>query len=144
MTYALILLVHVVLGAVWLGAMVYSLVVVQPKMSRYFGGDEERHEAFAATLASGNRRPVLAVIATLLLTGLILLGHDGLEAVHLVKLGLLLGASGVFAWVSWRHWPRRVFAVPGELARLRRRLRVAAWSMVVLVGTAFAVSVLVG
>lgn len=136
-----VLLVHVLVATVWLGGMVYSLLVVQPKMARFFAGSDGQHESFAAHLAAGNRRAVLALIAVLALTGAFL-GYDDLAAVHLVKGGLLVAAAAVFWWVSWRHWPRRVFAVPAEVPALRRQLRGAAWAMVALVGAAFVLSVL--
>ncbi len=60
----LALSVHLLAAAVWLGAMAYSLAVVQPRSQRFIE-DERRREAFAAELAAGARRPVLGVIALL-------------------------------------------------------------------------------
>ncbi|MPZ96986.1 MAG: hypothetical protein GEU96_19260 [Propionibacteriales bacterium] len=143
MTRAALLVVHALVAAVWLGGMVYSLAVVQPKMAAFFAGAADQHESFAATLASGNRWKVLGLVAALALSGLALLAYDGSGplAVHLVKGILLLAATAVFVWVSWRHWTRRVFALADERPALTAQLRVAALSMVGLVGTAFVLSV---
>jgi len=62
--------------------------------------------------------------------------------IHAVKGLLLLGASGIFWYVSWRHWPRRVFATSAELPALQRRLVVLASTMLGLAGIAFALGVL--
>ena len=56
---------------------------------------------------------------------------------------LLVLASAVFWWVSWRGWPRRVFALPDELPAVQRRFRVVAIVMCGLVGLNFALGVLV-
>jgi hypothetical protein len=44
--------------------------------------------------------------------------------------------------VSWRAWPRRVFALPEELPALQREFRIVAIAMFCLVATAFAIGVL--
>jgi hypothetical protein len=131
---------HALVAAAWFGAMVYSLAVVQPRSARFLG-DEERREAYAATLASGARRPVLAVIALLLLSGVALLAtgasdgrSDGWWALVAVKGALLLAAAAAFWHVSWRLWPARVLALPEELAALRRRFRRVALALTALVG----------
>jgi hypothetical protein len=41
--------------------------------------------------------------------------------------------------VSWRGWPRRVFALPAEIPAEQARFRRVALVMAVLVGTAFVV-----
>ena len=74
---------HNVLAAVWLGAMAYSLVVVQPRAAR------------------------------------------------------LLAAPGVFGRVSWRLWPRRIFALAEEVPALQRSFRIAATALLALVVTQF-------
>jgi len=131
----LLVVAHLTIAAIWLGSMVYSLMVVQPRVERFFPGPERREE-FLLTLANGNRRPVVALIAALVLTGLALLAlRPGARLVVALLLYLLAGA--LFAHVSWRHWPARVFALPGELPGYQRRLRRLAWAMLALVGTAF-------
>ncbi|MEV7227083.1 hypothetical protein AB0M79_08670 [Polymorphospora sp. NPDC051019] len=139
----MLLLVHAGVAALWLGAMSYSLFVLQPKIGRMFDGDPVRIEEAERGLAHGNRRPVLALITVLWLSGIALTGlaaADGISTAGwllvAVKAVLLAGASGLFWWVSWRGWPRRVFALPAELPDLRRRFRRVALTMLVLVGTA--------
>ncbi|MFB6396404.1 hypothetical protein [Polymorphospora lycopeni] len=139
----MLLLVHAGVAALWLGAMSYSLFVLQPKIGRMFDGDPVRIEEAERVLAHGNRRPVLALITVLWLSGIALTGlaaADGISTAGwllvAVKAVLLAGASGLFWWVSWRGWPRRVFALPAELPDLRRRFRRVALTMLVLVGTA--------
>jgi hypothetical protein len=39
---------------------------------------------------------------------------------------LLLMATGIFWFVSWRHWPRRIFATAAEGTALQRQLRTQA------------------
>ncbi|MDN3355593.1 hypothetical protein [Actinomadura sp. DC4] len=126
---------HLTIAAVWLGSMVYSLVVVQPRVERFFP-DPERREEFLLTLANGNRRPVVALIGALVVTDLALLVSrprlgDGIALV------LYLLAGALFTHVSWRHWPARVFALPEELPGHQRTLRRLAWTMLALVGAAF-------
>ena len=141
---------HALLGAIWLGAMTYSLVVVQPRARRFFGhdglDDEEAHEAFVTTLAAGNRWTVLGLVAALAATGIatfVLAGDRAIDRLpfHVAKAVLLLAALVVFARVSWWIWPRRVFALPEERPALHADLRRSAYAMVGLVGTAFALGV---
>jgi hypothetical protein len=58
-----------------------------------------------------------------------------------VHAGLLLLALAVFARVSWRLWPARVFALPAEFDALRRRFRLAALTLLGTVGLATALGV---
>jgi hypothetical protein len=128
---------HLGLAAVWLGSMLYSLVVVQPRVERFFP-DPERREEFLLALAHGNRRPVVALIAALLLTDLAVLitRPEGRLGYGIALVPYLL-AGALFVHVSWRHWPARVFALPEELPGFQRRLRRLAWTMLGLVGVAF-------
>ena len=141
---SVLVLAHAGLAAVWLGAMAYSLFVVQPKVARFFASDDEAEEAFLATLAAGNRWPVLGTVAGIAASGVALLALPGGEAVavHAIKGVLLLAALAVFVHVSWRHWPRRVFALPEERPALHRQLRRSAMAIALLVGAAFALGVL--
>ncbi len=141
----LLAITHAVLAAAWVGGMAYSLFVVQPKLKRYFGADEEAREAQTTVIASGNRWKVVGLIAAIALTGLpLLLLESEHWRIHAVKGVLLLGASGIFWYVSWRHWPRRVFATTAEQSVLRRQLVVLAGTMLGLTGTAFALGVAAG
>lgn len=146
---AVLVVVHAGVGALWLGAMAYSLVVVQPRLGRMLA-DPVRVEDAQRELARGNRWPVLGLIAVLWLTGIGLAAAGAGEAggwwwaAVAVKAALLVAATGVFWWVSWRAWPRRVFALPAELPVLQRRFRSAALAMLGLVGAGFVLGAITG
>jgi Flp pilus assembly protein TadB len=135
-------LVHLTTAAVWLGGMSYSLLVVQPKAARFFAGDELRREEFLTTLAQGNRWKVVGLIGALAVTGLgVVLTAGRVTALgYGVVLVLYAAAAAIFANVSWRHWPARVFALPQELPAFRHSLTRQAWAMLGLVGAAFLVA----
>ena len=140
---AILAIVHAGLAAAWVGGMAYSLFVVQPKLKKYFGPDQEGREALTTVIASGNRWKVVGLIGAIAVSGLVLLLIDSAHWwIHAVKGLLLLCASGIFWYVSWRHWPRRVFATSAELPALQRRLVVLASTMLALTGIAFALGVL--
>lgn len=136
----ILILIHAGVAALWLGSMAYSLFVVQPKLSRIAGGDPEKVEEMHRELAQGNRWPVVGLIATLWITGGLLV--ERLTFAVQLKGFALLAATTLFWWVSWRAWPRRVFALPEELPALQRRFRQVAIAMFGLVGLAFAVGIL--
>jgi hypothetical protein len=144
MSFGLIL-VHVGIGAVWLGSMSYSLFVVQPRIARVVP-DPVKAEEFYRALGAGNRWRVIGLIGALLATGVgLVIVHSGQSwgwwlAVGL-KAALLVAASGLFWWVSWRGWPRRVFALPAELPALQGRFRRVALVMTGLVGLSFVLGV---
>ena len=145
MINVLLAITHAGLAAAWVGGMAYSLFVVQPKLKKYFGPDQDGREALTTVIASGNRWKVVGLIAAIALTGVVLLVMDPLKwGIHVAKGVLLLGASGIFWYVSWRHWPRRVFATEAEQVVLRRQLVVLAGTMLGLTGTAFALGVAAG
>ena len=122
--------------------MAYSLFVVQPKLKKFFGSAEEDREALTAVIASGNRWKVLGLIGVIAASGLLLLLLDHEHWwVHTIKAVLLLAATTIFWFVSWRHWPRRVFATAAERPRLQRQLLTLATIMLGLAGTAFALGV---
>jgi Flp pilus assembly protein TadB len=142
---ALIAIVHAGLAAAWVGGMAYSLFVVQPKLKRFFGPAEDDREALTAVIASGNRWKVLGLIAAIAVSGLVLLLLDHEHWwLHAIKALLLLIATGIFWYVSWRHWPRRVFATTAERPQLQRQLLTLATIMLALAGTAFALGVAAG
>jgi hypothetical protein len=154
-----LLLAHVLVGALWLGAMGYSLFVVQPRLAAMLGGrdgddgrdgdggDPGRVEEAHRVLAAGNRWRVVALIAVLGLSGLglALLAPGARPWTWWLLVGaqavLWAGAAGAFWWVSWRGWPRRVFALPAELPGLQRRFRRVAVALFVLIGSAFVLGV---
>lgn len=122
----------------WLGSMGYSLFVAQPRLARLVGHDPARIEEIQRELAHGNRWRVVGLIATLWATGIWLaVLHPGHWLALCVKATALAGASALFWWVSWRAWPRRVFALPDELPRLQLRFRCVALVMFALVAIAF-------
>ena len=141
-----LILVHLGVGAGWLGGMLYSLFVVQPRVPRVLP-DPTRAEELYRELGAGNRWRVVGLIAALALSGLLLLvyvqsGHSVLWwVVVAAKVLLLAAASGLFWWVSWRGWPRRVFALPEELPAEQARFRRVALAMAGLVGLAFVLGV---
>lgn len=131
---AILVVLHVGLASVWLGAMVYSLAVVQPRAERFLGG-APRYEGFAVTLAAGARWKVLGLCAGLLASGVGLIAiqlsaHGGASTLWYllvaVKAVLLVSAVALFAHVSWRLWPARLFALESELPVLQRRFRAVA------------------
>lgn len=135
-------IVHAGLAAAWVGGMAYSLFVVQPKLRRYFGPDEDGREALTMMIASGNRWKVIGLIGAIAVSGLLLLWLTSSPLwIHLVKAILLLLATIIFWYVSWRHWPRRVFATRTELPTFQRRLRLLASAMLALTATAFALGI---
>lgn len=136
----LLILIHAGVAALWLGSMAYSLFVVQPKLSRIAGGDPVKVEQMHRELAQGNRWPVVGLIATLWVTGGLLV--EELTFAVPLKGFALLAATTLFWWVSWRAWPRRVFALPEELPALQRRFRHVAIAMFGLVALAFAAGIL--
>lgn len=140
-----LLVVHALTGAVWLGAMVYSLRVVQPRAAAFFAQDDDAHEDFVTTLAARNRWPVLGLAGLLAVTGVVAwalsASAPAATALHAVKGLLLLAALSVFAYVSWRVWPKRLFALPEERTALRSTLRRAAYALTGLVGAAYALGV---
>lgn len=137
-------LVYLVLTALWLGSMVYSLVVVQPRVAKFFRDDEQREEFFVV-LANGNRWPVVALVVGLLLSGggVAIAGSGAVSVGFTLAVGLDLVAAGIFVDVSWRHWPARSFALPEEIPGFRRRLTVRAATMTVLVGVSYVVALTV-
>jgi hypothetical protein len=137
-------LVYLVLTTLWLGSMVYSLVVVQPKVARFFRDDEQREE-FLVVLANGNRWPVVGLVVGLLLSGggVAIAGSGAVSVGFTLAVGLDLVAAGIFVDVSWRHWPARIFALPEEIPGFRRRLTVRAATMTVLIGVSYVVALAV-
>ena len=125
--------------------MIYSLIVVQPKVAAFFTDDEER-EVFLAALADGNRWKVVAMAGALTASGLFVVAGSDCTPVRVgygAALVLYLAAFAVFVEVSWRHWPARVFALAHERAAFRQALKRRAWTMASLVGTGFVVTLAV-
>lgn len=148
MTFArfVLLVVHVLAGAVWLGAMAYSLAVVQRRLRRFFDSPV-RTEEVAVFLAAGARWKVIGTMAVLAMTGggLILVEgwhHSvGWQVAIVVKVVLLAVAAAVFGWVSWRLWPARVFALPAEIPGWQRSFDVVGGVLLGLVSAEFILGV---
>jgi uncharacterized membrane protein len=150
---AFLVVVHVGATAAWLGGMLYSITVVQPKLVRFFADPSER-EDFATVLASGARWKVLGLAAVLALSGAgltaIELGEaestsDGWAALVVLKSGLLLAAVVLFVYVSWRLWPQRLLAhMSGspDLVRIQARFRWTAVALTTLIAAAFVAGVI--
>jgi hypothetical protein len=141
----LLVLVHLGVATLWFGAMAYSLAVVQPRLARAMP-DPVRAEELYRELGAGNRWRVIALIGTLAASGVGLVAvHGGRSAawwlVIALKVALLVAASVLFWWVSWRGWPRRIFALPSEIAGEQARFRRVAIAMAALVGAAFVLGV---
>lgn len=138
-------LAHVGVAAVWLGSMAYSLFVVQPRVARLFPDPTKAEEVYRE-LGAGNRWRVVALMAVLAVSGVALSfqsGHSALWwAAVVAKAALLAAASALFWWVSWRGWPRRVFALPAEIAGEQARFRRVALGMTALIALAFGLGVL--
>lgn len=136
---------HLTLCAVWLGSMTYSLGVVQPAVREHFADDDER-ELFLLRLASGNRWRVVGLVAAIALTGLGWWWVGGRDdtVLQCVRAVLLTVATTLFWYVSWRHWPRRVLALPAERPALRRQLTAIALAMTALVGIVLVLGLVIG
>lgn len=106
----------------------------------------------APVLAHGARTAVLAVMAGLALTGAALVvlvlaaGHQDRTWWLLVaaKIVALLAALAVFSWVSWRLWPRRIFALDARAARRATVFRRVAITLLALVVAQFVLGALAG
>ncbi len=145
MSFVLVLA-HLGVAAVWLGSMGYSLFVVQPRVRRLLPDPVQAEELYRE-LGAGNRWRVVGLIAVLAASGVgLLFVHDGRSSgwwlTIWLKVLLLVGAAVLFWWVSWRGWPRRVFALPPELPAEQELFRRVALAMTALVGLAFGLGVL--
>jgi hypothetical protein len=135
--------VHGMSSAAWFGAIFYRTLIVDAKAFGYFP-DRADYERFSTYLAHGMRYLVTAGILTSGLSGFALMGLRW-DAANGLWLGLMVGkvavwlaACGLFAYVSWVHWPWRSLAAPHEFAAYRRSGVLLAVGMVVLSGAGFA------
>lgn len=118
--------------------MLYSLFVVQPRAAATL----DDPEPLSVALAAGARWKVVAMCALLAASGAgLILAEDGPPAAWTVlaaiKAALLIAALALFAHVSWRMWPARLFALPAELPAHRRHFRAMALGLTAIVGVAF-------
>mgnify|MGYP002784858313 FL=1 len=122
---ALVIAVHVLGGGVWIGAMVFSVFVLHPRAECFFQRSSE-FEDFIFHVVHGARWKVLSGIAAIVLSGGALAwarapAASPWTALVAAKVGLLLVSLGLFLYVSFALWPRRVFARESELPAVRQR-----------------------
>ncbi len=116
---------HLISGAAWFGALVYRTLFVDPKAIKFFKTDGE-FERFSLDLAHGMRYVVLLALVTCGGSGFLLLGmrwtpsQEWLTLMG-VKTALWVVAFGLFGYISWVFWPKRVFATGDEVKKLRRQ-----------------------
>lgn len=65
----LLVLTHLGIGGLWLGAMAYSLTVAQPRITRLFDSPAAVEDAYRE-LAAGNRWRVVGLLALLAASGI--------------------------------------------------------------------------
>ena len=131
---------HVLIGAGWLGSVYFSLTVLHPQGREVFE-DDARFEEFVTGLSNGNRKRVLSGFAGTFLTGWLLIGLH-IHQPHptwwwgmvWAKTCVFFLALGVFWYVSWRLWPARLFAIPEEFEAFRRKGTILRATSLVLVG----------
>lgn len=130
---------HLLSGAAWFGALVYRTFFVDPKAMKFFhaGGEFER---FSLDLAHGMRYVVMLALVTCGVSGFVLLGlrWDASQSwltLMGVKTALWVVAFGLFGYISWVFWPKRVFAVGAELPKLRWQGFLLAVTMIVIAAT---------
>lgn len=133
---------HGMSAAAWFGGIFYRTFIVDPKAFAYFQNRAD-YERFSTHLAHGMRYVVTAGLLTCGLTGFALAGLRWVPSaawlgLMAAKLVVWLGACGLFAYVSWVHWPWRSLSAPHEFAAYRRQGQVLAATMVLLAGTGFA------
>jgi len=108
MLHACLALLHALTGAIWLGAMFYSVFILQPRARSYFGKDAD-FEAFVIAISHGGRTKFLLALGIIALTGLGL-AFTARTAIQRgvwldllgVKTALFVAAVLLFAHVSWR------------------------------------------
>jgi uncharacterized membrane protein len=139
--------VHVLAAAAWLGAMLYSLFVLQPRAAAYFARPDD-FERFVAAVSAGARWKVLGVAAAVGLSGATIaaLGWRGapsaLALLVALKVALLVPILLIFGYASWRLWPARVMASRAEIPAYQAAFRRVGWSLILLVGAESVLGVL--
>jgi hypothetical protein len=125
---ASVLAVHVLGGGVWIGAMVFSVFILQPRAARFFEREAD-FEDFIFTVVHGARWKVFAGVLAILLSGVALsvwpehaiVADDPVWlAAYVVKLLAFVLAAGLFVYVSWILWPKRTFATAEELPAIKQ------------------------
>ena len=140
-------IIHALASAAWFGSMFYSFFVLHPRAKKFFANDEE-FEQFIATIAQGARWKVLGAFAVVAVSGVLLIVLGRPQPAPPLWIGCvvakavcLLIALAVFCHASWRLWPARIFATPGELPALQRSFRRVAIVLLLLIATASALGI---
>lgn len=133
--------IHTLSAAAWLGALVYRVFVVDPKLQRLLGKGVEFEQA-SLHLAHGMRYVVMSALLVCGLSGFALVGLQTNPSVNWVmfmagKTGVWLLAFALFVYISWVFWPKRVFAVATQWASIRRQGFVISLLMIGLAGLGF-------
>jgi uncharacterized membrane protein len=146
--HTLLAIAHALSSAAWFGAMFYSLTVMQPRAKRFFASDAE-FEEFVATVAQGARWSVLAAFAFVAITGvgLIVVARPvpvtkAWLVIVALKVALFALALAIFSYASWQLWPRRIFASPAELPRIRQQFRIVGFALLTIAALSFALGIL--
>jgi hypothetical protein len=145
----LVALVHALAAAALFGSMFYSLVVLHPRARGHFARVRELEQLITA-LARGARAKVLSALGLLAASGVLLAVFPAQSTARtrlwlvlvLAKAALLLGATLLFAVVSWRWWPARLFCLDDELPAQHRRFRRAGATLTLFAALALALGVL--
>lgn len=130
--------VHLLAGAVWLGAMFYSLFVLHPRARGYFKNSSE-FESFILTVSHGARWKVIGALASIGLSGGLLL-YERWPLLRsplwvwlmCLKTLMFVAALLLFVYTSWSLWPRRVFAASEELPAVHRTFQRVGLMMILL------------
>lgn len=139
----LLLWMHGLSGAAWFGAIFYKTFIIDARAFSFFPHRPD-YERFSTHLAHGMRYLVIA--------GLVVCGASGFAlaivkwnsigdvrfALLVAKVLVWVAAAVLFTYVSWVHWPWRVFASPEEMPRYRTQGHRLAVGMVALTGAGFA------
>lgn len=145
-TLFLLRLVHILAAAAMFGAMFYSFTLVHPRARKFFQNPRD-FEEFITFISSGARWKVLGGFTLIGSTGFALAilnradPHQPSHAVLLIKSLILLAAVAFFCFVSWKLWPRRIFATTEEVPRFQRLFRWVAVVMISLVTIEFVISI---
>jgi len=148
--FIVIYAIHVLAAAALFGAMFYSLTIVQPNAKKHFKNAQD-FEEFMGSIGDGARWKVLSGLGLIAVTGLILIPFHQSATNHLnhVWMALIAGkiiilavVGALFCYVSWRLWPRRIFAIPEEFPKYQRTFRLLGFVMLTLVGMEFVLAII--
>jgi hypothetical protein len=128
LTEAALLGVHVLGGGVWVGAMVFSIFILQPRAEQFFRREAD-FEDFIFSVVHGARWKVFSGIVAIAVSGIglavwpghaIVGGSAVWSSLFAAKVVAFVLAAGLFVYVSWILWPRRTFATAEELPAIKR------------------------